>query len=306
MNCSTTLMTFCALAAAVALAGCGGEDPEVEQGIVPPASEFNIALAFDSTVEQERLAVFEAAARRWQEVITDDRAAITLVREDLPEACGVPESTPLAIDDLLVVVSVGAIDGVGNVVGGAGPCVLRSADGTPVVGTMQFDVADIDALDASGRLETVIVHEMGHVLGIGTLWSAAGLLRQPSLPDDPGVDTHFDGESARAAFAALAPGYTGESVPVENQAEPGSSDGHWRESVFRNELMTPTLTGREAFSPLSAVTVASLEDLGYRVDAEAADPFTLVGEASLEAPSECVTHGPEAWVHDDGTVEPME
>jgi hypothetical protein len=60
---------------------------------------------------------------------------------------------------------------------------------------------------------------------------------------------------------------------VENKATEGSSDSHWRESVLGTELMTPYFNAGVT-NPLSAITVASMEDLGYQVDMTRADPFT--------------------------------
>ncbi|MGI9037405.1 MAG: hypothetical protein ACR2GQ_00945, partial [Gemmatimonadota bacterium] len=70
--------------------------------------------------------------------------------------------------------------------------------------------------------------------------------------------------------------YTGGNiVPVENNNAvygPGSLDGHWRESVFDKESMTPSLD--LGTNPLSILTVGQFEDLGYVVDLGAADPFS--------------------------------
>ena len=56
----------------------------------------------------------------------------------------------------------------------------------------------------------------------------------------------------------------------------GGLDGHWRESVFGDELMTPTISvNAQTAQPLSKVTIASLADLGYRVDLTQADSFSL-------------------------------
>ena len=62
-------------------------------------------------------------------------------------------------------------------------------------------------------------------------------------------------------------------VPVENTGGPGTADGHWRETVFRNELMSGFIAAPG--NPLSRMTVASLGDLGYKVDLDAAEPYTL-------------------------------
>ena len=42
---------------------------------------------------------------------------------------------------------------------------------------MSFDTADLDEMERKGTLNDVITHEMGHVLGIGTIWARKGLIR---------------------------------------------------------------------------------------------------------------------------------
>jgi hypothetical protein len=59
----------------------------------------------------------------------------------------------------------------------------------------------------------------------------------------------------------------------------GTINGHWRESVLANELMTGFINNGS--NPLSVVTVRSLSDLGYTVNASGADPFQLT--LSLQA-----------------------
>jgi hypothetical protein len=68
-------------------------------------------------------------------------------------------------------------------------------------------------------------------------------------------------------------------VPVENTGGPGSRDSHWRERVFRHELMSSVIAGTP--NPLSRLTVASLGDLGYQVDLGAAEPFRLPRPAAV-------------------------
>ena len=72
------------------------------------------------------------------------------------------------VDDLKIYVEIVAIDGVNGVLGSAGPCFLRSGSNLTIVGKMRFDSADITSLESGGNLLPVILHEMGHVLGVGT------------------------------------------------------------------------------------------------------------------------------------------
>jgi hypothetical protein len=62
-------------------------------------------------------------------------------------------------------------------------------------------------------------------------------------------------------------------VPVENTGGPTTQDVHWSEAVFENELMTGFINS--AGNPLSRLTVASLQDLGYVVNFDAAEPYPI-------------------------------
>ncbi|MGF1468067.1 MAG: EGF domain-containing protein [Sandaracinaceae bacterium] len=232
---------------------------------------FDIVLAFfDDPTDAQRDA-FEAAEARWEEVLYGDLSDVTNVAAQ----CGAPSGTA-RIDDLLIRVELLQIDGPGRILGQAGPICLRDQTGgayLPFTGQMRFDTDDLEALERNGTLESVILHEMGHVLGIGPAWADLGLLRNPSC-DGSGCttrDTTYTGAEAMAAWQDL--GGTGEP-PVENRVGGGSSDRHWREnSDLRDELMSPIVSGSRG---LSTVTLRSLVDLGYEVGPDRlADDFSL-------------------------------
>jgi hypothetical protein len=101
----------------------------------------------------------------------------------------------------------------------------------------------------------------------------------------PGANTRFTGAAAAQAFVDIGgTGFTG-TVPVENNGIAGSADTHWRESIFGNELMSPSISGAEASLPMSAVTVASLQDLGaYEINHLAADAFVIATALTAAGP----------------------
>jgi hypothetical protein len=101
----------------------------------------------------------------------------------------------------------------------------------------------------------------------------------------PGQDTHFRGEAAVAAFDRVGgTSYAGAKVPVENDTGRygrGALDTHWRESVFGTELMTTAVVIEDGSEPLSEVTIAALQDLGYQVDFTKAQRYRLPAALSL-------------------------
>ncbi|MCI0435232.1 MAG: hypothetical protein L0271_16565 [Gemmatimonadetes bacterium] len=257
---------------ATALGGGGGGG--AGSGGASPAS-FDIDLRMINPVSATQQAAFNAAAARWTSAITGDLPAVPL---SVPAgACGIahPAITE-TVDDLLVLISVEEIDGPGKVLGSAGPCFLRSASGLPVLGIILLDSWDLAMIEANGMLTAVIMHEMGHVLGVGTLW------RAPPLIGAGSTDPYFTGGGAVSEFlAAGGSTYPGSPVPVENTGGGGTRDGHWRESVFGSELMTGWING--GANPLSAITIASLGDIGFTVDVGAADGFSVSSAAAAHS-----------------------
>ena len=277
----------------------GVEFHATAEALPPPAFQIEVRFNGNQPTAAQR-AAFEQAAAKWATLILGD---IEDVEVSLPASdFGCYPSLNETIDDLVIFADIVTIDGAGGILGQAGPCLLRTEGWLSVVGRMRFDVADVTTLEASGRLNDVITHEMGHVLGIGSLWGLQRLLQNGGSSDP-----WFSGPTARAAFlAATGPaGYIGNVVPVENTGGAGTRDGHWRESVATNELMTGFLnTGS---NPLSAITVTSLRDQGYLVNDAAADPFSLAGFLrSLGAPplqlQEAPLPGPVLTVNRRGRV----
>ena len=123
----------------------------------------------------------------------------------------------------------------------------------------------------NGTFTAVVLHEMGHTLGIGTLWDIGRNL----LTGAGGSNPRYTGARGVAEWSAL--GGTS-SVPVENTGGAGTADSHWRESVFDTELMTGWIDSPPI--PMSAMTVSSLGDLGYAVDRDTADAYSLPSPAA--------------------------
>lgn len=250
-------------------------------GIATPAtfnatgvtSTFNIQLVYvpGTTPTATQSAAFDSAAARWSRIIIGD--LLDFPNQNIPAgACGRPEipQQTQSIDDLLIFVMLVPIDGPGMILGSAGPCFIRGGNQLTIYGLMRFDIVDIGGLETAGTLRDVILHEMAHVLGLGTLWQTKGLLTGAG-----GSDPFFTGAQARVTFDEIggASYVGGGKVPVENTGGPGTRDGHWRESVFGNELMTGFIDGP---NPLSTVTSAQFIDLGYQVNLAASDAFALL------------------------------
>jgi Leishmanolysin len=201
---------------------------------------------------------FKSAADRWTKVIVGDVPSVLADGE--------------MIDDLLILAQGVNIDGPGQILGQAGPTHLRPASAgvnafLPAKGIMSFDTADLAQMQSNGTLLDVITHEMGHVVGIGTIWTNKGLLVGGTTSNPT-----FKGTNAKTEYGILK-GTGPVAVPVENIGGPGTRNSHWRESIFKNELMSGFIAA--ANNPLSKVTAASLKDLGYVVNMSAAEPYAL-------------------------------
>lgn len=132
-------------------------------------------------------------------------------------------------------------------------------------------------------IDELMAHEVGHVLGIGTLWSTNGLYA---------FDYRYTGAHGLAAYRAeFDPGAA--FVPVENAGNPGTPHAHWDQRMRSSsqegdpgnpwvldprvgvvdpygrdralELMTGAIDPDFLEPFLSRTTVESMRDLGYRV-----------------------------------------
>jgi hypothetical protein len=251
-----------------------GADAQRARILADTPSPFMIEIRFIGGLTDAQQAAFAAAADRWASVIVGDLPEVSVDGED--------------IDDVLILAEGSAIDGAGRILGQAGPTHLRPVEaGTaaylPAKGLMSFDSADLAEMEAQGTLGDVITHEMGHVLGIGTVWRLKHL-----LADEATANPTFGGATAMDEYARLRGAAAGIAVPVENTGGAGTRGGHWREAVFRHELMSGFIAGPD--NPLSRITVASLADLGYTVDLEAAEPYQLPEPVDVAEPDGLVPH----------------
>jgi hypothetical protein len=235
---------------------------------------FDIVLRIGSGLTASQQAVFQQAVDRWETVITGDIPSVPITAST--NSCGTHPALNETADDVIIYAAGVSLDGVSGTLGRAGPCLIRNNGLLPALGFMEFDVADLAALESNGLLLPVITHEIGHVLGIGTIWELKELLVAKGT-----AGVRFSGATAVGAFDQIGGlNYTGGKVPVENTGGSGTRDAHWRESVMGRELMTGFMNNGS--NPMSMVTIASLQDLGYQVNFSTAESYSLA--PSTQAP----------------------
>lgn len=160
----------------------------------------------------------------------------------------------IEIDSVNITVDAFGIDGTRGILAQAGPTKIVKQNGfvLPTRGVVEFDISDLERIEAKGTLFGILLHEVAHVLGFGTLWSnEVSMFGSGQYVGRNGLEAY------RAEFDPTA-----EFIPVELDGGPGTRDSHWDENWAGGplELMTgyvdPPLF-------LSKTTIASFRDLGY-------------------------------------------
>ncbi|MDP9178355.1 MAG: hypothetical protein M3O61_11800 [Gemmatimonadota bacterium] len=267
-------------------------------------TDFNVDVRFfGPTPSDEAAAAFVEAAARIRATIIGDipDVNIPVLRNGAGidiSFCGVSNViVNEVVDDVLIYASVAPIDGSGKVLASATVCVIRNQSRMATVGVMKFDVDDINDLISTGRLPSVVLHEMLHVVGFGTIWADS---RRPggALLSGAGTDNpRYTGpRGISACGAAGGTGACGGGVAVEGLPfTAGTADSHWRESIFENEVMTGFVEAAGIPMPFSAITIQSLADAGYLVNLFAGDQYLVPFSAGLSAPgSQSRSIGPES------------
>jgi len=231
---------------------------------------FNICLDITSEtgqVDERYWPSVLAAKERWERIIATDRwgpwsgAAVTGLNSDY-----VGTEVPATLDDIYIAVIVRPLPGgAGGRYAEAGPD-RQTGNLEIVASSIILDSVDIDTAVRDGIMDELVLHEMGHCLGLGTNWDLAGVVSGSTYTGANGVQGWRD------------VGCTGD-LPLD-------TGGHWSESCLSIELMTPTLRTNFDYS-VSAVTMGSLEDLGYTVNRNEQDdlPLSVLGGCGDSCPA---------------------
>ena len=217
------------------------------------ATSFSLTLDFTGGgLSASQQAVFADAATFWENHVTGYQPGI-------------------GISGITIAASGSYIDGLGGTLGEGGPTAGGTFNGYTLAttGIIQLDTADLTNMENNDSLYDVILHEMAHVMGFGTLWT------------DNGVYTNgtgqYTGTNALATYKNEfnQPGAT--FVPVELGGGTGTANGHWDEvnggsgptgitdslgRDMRDELMTGWVD-KPAKIFVSRTTLASFTDIGF-------------------------------------------
>jgi hypothetical protein len=222
-------------------------------------------------------------------------------------------------DDLVIEAYLTDIDGVGGILGRAGPyeeTLLAGGDGVyekfPAVGLMEFDTSDaanlLSGTELGGLWNDVVLHEMMHVLGFGTLWGVEtegdtvpnwdGLVdlgtgyiydNGTRKPNDDTTFFAYNGDEANNEVVGSGAYFNLEGEPhlaVERDGGAGTAGGHWDEVLYDDEIMTGYINSLNdgknvGANYLADFTVAAFADLGYDINGDY-DVIAAAGTEFLE------------------------
>ena len=210
----------------------------------------------------------------------------------LPSRIGTAPNSPT--NTLTITASVSPIDGPatnpGNVLATAEPTLAFGEGGFlyATEGIAIFDSADIATLSAGGTFEAVVLHEIGHVIGFGTLWEFNNVYFDSTSETSVG---QYVGPNGLAQYNQEF-GLSEDFIPIENNGGPGTEDFHFDEETFglplnnditveenlgpinlgpnSGELLTGVLNG-DIF--ISNTTGGTFQDIGFEVDFDAITAF---------------------------------
>jgi len=104
------------------------------------------------------LTIFTGASQKWTRAITADVPDFSNT-DGLSASYACDNGYPSAIDDLYICGRYTNIDGTGGVLGSAGPIYIRTSNGLPITGRMQFDNAIGGPLTMSSSMKWDIFWE---------------------------------------------------------------------------------------------------------------------------------------------------
>lgn len=213
---------------------------------VPTTLRYDITLDFDPSVPKADYHYYQAAASRWEQIVIGDIPDVSSSSISTPpEAKGC--KYPPTIDDLYICVDYVKLPN--GVIGQGGNNYLRPTDGLPAAGFARIDPNNIATAIKAGYFPSLLLHEFGHALGVGTTGPCPSMNKK---------------SFANIEYQKISKCTT--NIPTQ---QPGCQ--HFDEPCLQTELMTPIV---DPNAPLSRMTVGWANDLGYQVNYTAADPFS--------------------------------
>ena len=259
-----------------------------------PVSIFNVyyenttnisSLVFNTYVD-----IMNSAIAKWESVITGIKHATELPDYKLSLSVTVT-SLPTGV---LGGTGIYEYNTIGSTYGKSYPTKANIELSSSMIASLANDIRE----GGKSSLYYVFLHEVGHALGIGSFWSFSAILNRPIKTDNNGRKYYSSNNVLReykniSAFKDFADTLIG--IPLENDGGSGTSGVHLEEGnegsiSFDNrtltvsgvtynapgldqELMTGWAETNRVEMPLSRVTVALLDDLGYIVNYNNADPY---------------------------------
>ena len=167
-------------------------------------------------------------------------------------------------------------------------------------GVVQFNQSRIvsmrDTLRVDGKstLYYVTLHEIGHVLGIGTLWHYFGVTESYIDSQSGASKLKYTGFYGLREYRNYMENSDLAAIPIEDDGGSGTAGGHIEEGDatfsggqsynnriidgllhggLEDELMTGWSEDAPDVMPLSRITIGILNDMGYGVDYTKADTY---------------------------------
>ena len=279
------------------------QDPVVD---LPDDATFDIELIFLDEFDPMEKEIMVEGTAHWEKML-GDIPAYQFRYQSFLSNCGdhpIEMERGRVVDDVIMYVAKLPKDAPPGVAGAAGVWQERTTpDRLPAVGCVMIGEWRSGPWGTNRHkafIQDVFLHEMAHALGVGTghNWSRFVVWEQ----DGSGAwRAHFAGPSAIAAYDGLPrligpdpdapPGLLGGSsralvaqpggVFYKGKKVPLLDGGHWGETIGGELVAYDPVVQIDTWPKLSTISLGALEDMGYPVRYENADPFWV----ELDAPA---------------------
>lgn len=147
------------------------------------------------------------------------------------------------------------------------------------------------------RYYYVVLHEIGHILGIGQFWSTSYSAPLSTYTEDSTTKYYYTGTNAVEQYKSYLTNPEKNlvlGIPVEDEGGTGTKNVHPEEGLetgvstddryingvfhpgLNTELMTGWMDGTPDDTPLSRITLGFLADQGYNVNYNDAESFSII------------------------------